>query len=104
MRVPPPEKISVLRVASLVAFVVVVCLFMFVSSRVGMRGAGLVMLAGAAVHVVQRRIPYGWEGREPSGYITGVAAVLLGALMGLIGVVALVQPDLMLALLGWDAQ
>lgn len=63
-----------------------------------------VMLAGATVQAIQRRIPYGWGGREPSGYITGVPAVFLSALMGLVGVVALVQPDLMLALWGWDTK
>ncbi len=69
-----------------------------------MRWMGAVMLYGAVMQIVQRRIAYGWEGREPSGYITGFPAVILGVLLGALGVAMLVQPELMLALFGWDRQ
>lgn len=69
-----------------------------------MRWMGVVTLFGAVVQIVQRRIAYGWEGREPSGYITGIPAVVLGVLLGALGVVMLVQTDLMLAVFGWDKQ
>lgn len=67
-----------------------------------MRGAGVVMLAVAGRHLVIRRIPYGWEGREPSGYITGVPAIVVGMLMGAVGFAMLAQPELMLVLFGWS--
>lgn len=102
MSIPPPERLSRWRIASFVAFAVVVALFLSVSSQAGMRGAGVVMLVVSGVQVVTRRIPYGWEGREPSGYITGAPAVVVGMLMGAVGVAMLAQPELMLVLFGWS--
>ncbi len=80
----------------------VVVLFSFVSTKAGMQGMGVLMLAGAGAQLATRRIPYGWEGREPSGHITGVPAVILSLLMGSIGIAMLARPELMLVLLGWS--
>jgi len=102
MPFPAPEPTSLWRIVQFGAFVVDVLLFLLVSSAAGMRGAGLLTLAGAAIQLVKRRIPYGWEGREPSGYITGTPAVILSLLIGLVGIAMIVQPELMLALLGWS--
>lgn len=102
MKLPSPEKLSASRLAALAAFVVVVALFQLVSSKAGMRGMGVVMLVGAGGQLVTRRIPYGIEGYEPSGYITGKFAVILSLLMGLVGIVMVAQPELMLALFGWS--
>lgn len=102
MQVPPSESKSAWRFAGMVSFAVGVALFLFVSSKAGMRWLGFVTLVGALVQIVQRRIAYGWEGREPSGYITGVPAVILGVLLGGLGLAMLVQPDLMLAIFGWE--
>jgi hypothetical protein len=102
MNIPRPEQLSLWRVASFVAFAVVVALFLLVSSKAGMRGAGVVMLVVSEIHLVTRRIPYGWEGREPSGYITGVPAVMVGMLTGAVGAAMLAYPELMLALFGWS--
>jgi hypothetical protein len=104
MKLQPPEKLSASRIASFCAFAVVVALFMFVSPKAGMRGLGVSMLVGDGVQAVTGRIPYGIEGREPSGYISGPAAVLLSLLMGLVGVAMIAQPELMLALFGWAAE
>lgn len=104
MRIPPPESSSVWRIAGWVSFAVTAALFMFVSSRAGMRWLGVVMLVGAAVQIIQRRIAYGWEGRAPSGYITGTPAVLLGLLLGALGLAMLAKPDFMLVLFGWEGQ
>ena len=92
------------RIAGIAAFAVTVLLFMFVSSLAGMRWLGIVMLAGAVVQIIQRRIAYGWEGREPSGFITGFPALVLGVLLGLAGAVMVAKPDLMLAIFGWQDQ
>ena len=102
MKLPPRERLTLWRVASIVAFALVVVLFMFVSSKAGMRGMGALTLVGAGVQLATRRIPYGWEGREPSGHITGVPAIVLSLLMGAVGVAMLARPDLMLVLFGWS--
>jgi hypothetical protein len=101
MKLPPPERLSLWRIASFVAFAVVVGLFVLVSSKAGMRGMGLLTLAASGVQLATRRIPYGWEGREPTGHITGVPAVVLSLLLGGLGMAMLVRPELMLVLLGW---
>jgi uncharacterized membrane protein YfcA len=103
-KVPPPERLSAWRVIGWASFAIGVALFLFIGSRAGMRWFGVVTLAAGAVQVVQRRIAYGWEGREPSGYITGVPAVLLGLLIGALGLAMLAKPDFMLVLLGWNDQ
>jgi hypothetical protein len=102
MKLPPSERLSRWRIAGFAAFAVVVALFVFVNSKAGMQGMGVLTLAGAGVQLATRRIPYGWEGREPSGHITGVPAVVLSLLMGILGIAMLARPQLMLALFGWS--
>lgn len=100
MKLPRRERLSRWRVIEFGAFIVVVALFQLVSYKAGMMGVGVMMLAGAVFQLVTRRIPYGWEGAEPSGYITGIPAVLLSLLMCAAGFAMLLQPEFMLALLG----
>jgi hypothetical protein len=99
MKEAPPEEPLVLRVAGTSSLAVAVALFIFVSSRAGMRWLGIVMLVGGIVQTIQRRIAYGWEGRPPSGYITGVPAVIVGVLWCALGVAMLAQPDFILQML-----
>ncbi|WP_417071017.1 hypothetical protein [Niveibacterium terrae] len=99
-----PEKLSIRRIVGWASFVVTIVLFAFVSSRAGMRWLGAATLAGAVVQLYRRRIAYGWEGQEPSGYITGIPAILFGLLLGALGLAMLGQPDIVLALFGWDNQ
>ena len=82
-------------------FAAVICLFTLVSPVAGMRGLGIVTIGSALGGIVSRRIPYGWEGREPSGQITGGLAVALSLLFGCLGVAMLTRPKLMLVLFGW---
>ncbi len=89
------------RIAGLVAFVIVVALFSFVSFQVGMVGLGASMMIAAGVQITVRRIPYGWEEKEPSGYITGFPAVLICLLLGAIGMMMIVRPEFVLTLFGW---
>lgn len=101
VKLPLPEKYSRWRTVSFAAFAVMAFLFLFVSSRAGMRGLGVVMLIGSGAQIAARRIPYGWEGKEPSGYITGFPALLVSLLMGTLGMAMIFQPALMLTLFGW---
>lgn len=101
VNLPPSERLTSWRLVGFAGFAAVVALFLLVSSKAGIRGVGALLLVGAAVQLATRRIPYGWEGREPSGHITGFPAVLLSLLMGAAGIAMLVRPDLMLMLFGW---
>ena len=85
----------------LAAFLIVVAVFLTLGTRAGTRTLGLVTLVVAAYHLRAGKISYGWEGRESSGYITGVPAILLACLIGLLGLAMLIEPGLMMALLGW---
>lgn len=104
MKIPPSENSTVWHIAGWTSFAVAVALFTLVGSSAGMRWLGVVMLIGAVVQAIQRRIAYGLEGREPSGYITGIPAVLLGLLLGALGLAMLAKPEFMLVLFGWDRQ
>jgi hypothetical protein len=64
-------------------------------------GAGVIMLIDAGVQITECRIPYGWEGKEPSGYLTGLPALLVSLLMGALGITMIIPPELMLTLVGW---
>lgn len=101
MKLPPTEHLSRWRLAGFGVFIVVVALFQLVSSKAGMMGVGIMMLAGGVFQLVTRHIPYGWERLEPSGYITGVPGVLLSLIMCAAGLAMLLQPDFMLVLFGW---
>ena len=97
MKLPPREPLLLWGIA---VFAGIVGLFLFVGEKVGIQGMGLVALIAGLIQIAKRRIPYGWEGREPSGYITGIPAVALGALMCIVAIAMLVRPELMLALFG----
>jgi hypothetical protein len=88
--------------AGLAAFLVPVVLFLFVSVRAGTRALGLVMTVGALTQQVKGRIPYGWEGRPPSGYITGWIATVLNLVFALAGLAIVVWPDVAMGIFGWS--
>jgi hypothetical protein len=90
------------RILSFVSFAFVIALFVMVSSRAGMRGMGLTAVVHSITLFVTQKIPYGIEGREPIGNITGLPAVLIAMLILVIGVAMLVLPDFMLDLFGWS--
>lgn len=96
----PPRKPFNLRDIAVVGGVA--ALFLLFGSSVGMRGLGCVIVLGALIGWKSARIPYGWEGHEPSGYISGVLAKMLLSLGGLIGVWMVWEPDLWLAIFGWS--
>ncbi|MRW92851.1 hypothetical protein GJ699_22895 [Duganella sp. FT80W] len=99
---PTPEKYPRWRIVRFAAFAVMVVLFIFVASKAGIMGAGVIMLIDAGLHIAECRIPYGWEGKEPSGYLTGLPALLVSLLTGVLGITMIILPELMLTLVGWS--
>jgi hypothetical protein len=88
----------------LAMFAVVVGLFLFVSTKAGTRGVGVCMLGGALIQLREGRIAYGWEGRPPSGHISGWPAKLVSVVFGALGLAVLIWPDVAMGVLGWDSK
>ena len=87
---------------ALAGFVVVVALFQFVSPPAGMRGMGVCMIIAAVRQHQSGRIAYGWEGRPPTGYLTGGLAWFMNGLLVLAGIGMIAWPQVTLGMLGWD--
>ena len=86
----------------LVAFLVVVGFFAFVSTKAGTRAMGACMFAGSLMQLREGRVGYGWKGQPPSGYITGGPARLLILVFGALGVAVFFWPEVAMGILGWD--
>ena len=97
----PPKKPFRWKFIEIAQFIAIVALFLFVGPKAGIRAVGVSLLVWAAAYLLTRRIPYGWEGQEPSGHVTGFAAVLISLVMCAAGAAMLVGPDFMLEVLGW---
>src|SRR3954465_16019232 len=89
-------------VLGMIAFLIVVALFMFVSAKAGTRGMGACMIAGAVMQQREGRIGYGWKGQPASGYITGRPATLLNLVFGALGLAVFIWPEVAMGVFGWD--
>jgi hypothetical protein len=91
---PPLKPISKWTVVQFFVFVAIVIVWLNVSVELALRMVGVLTIAGGAVQMWERKIAYGWEGHEPSGYITGIPAFLISAILIAAGVVLVVAPQL----------
>jgi hypothetical protein len=98
---PKTADASKLSVLGHSAFIVVVALFLFVSAKAGTRAVGIFMIISAVLQMRKGRIAYGWEGRPPSGYITGFISTVLNVVFVAIGLAMVVWPELAMGILGW---
>ncbi len=80
-------------VVSIVVFIVVVIGFAF-DRLIGWRLLGFAEAAWGAWMIITRRVPYGIEGRPPTGYVTGIPAVIIGLLAVALGAFFVVAPRL----------
>jgi hypothetical protein len=76
--------------------------YLALGAHAAVRAGGLLIMLYAYAEFLKARIPYGWEGREPSGYLEGTAAKVVAALFGLVGLAAAIAPDFMLVVVGWE--
>ena len=79
------------RVWSFIVFVLLVATFIW-DPIIGTRALGLVEVVLGVYWLKIRRVPYGWEGRPPAGYLVGWPAVAAGALAIGIGVFFVAAP------------
>jgi hypothetical protein len=89
------------RIGKYLGFALVMATFAFAGERAGARAAGVLVIAQAYILLSAKRLPYGWEGREPTGYITGPLIQVLAVLLGGLGAAFVAKPTLMLGLLGF---
>jgi hypothetical protein len=102
---PQPPQSAESSVIGWIGFLAVVALFLFVSTKAGTRGLGASLVVGSIFHHLSGRgIEYGWDGRPPSGVITGWPAVLLTTAFGLVGLAMAIWPEVAMGILGWDEE
>jgi hypothetical protein len=76
----------------LLVFVVLVVASIY-RLTLGIQFAGAAVIWTGFLFVRTARVPYGWRGQPPSGYITGIPAVVTGlAVIGL-GIYMLARPE-----------
>ena len=84
-----------------IGIALVVATFAFAGEKAGARAIGVLVIAQAYVLLSAKRIPYGWEDQEPSGYITGPFVQVLAILLGGFGAAFVARPLLMLGFFGF---
>ncbi|WP_298581749.1 hypothetical protein [uncultured Luteimonas sp.] len=84
-----------------VVFVALVVVSFAFGSIMLARAVGIVLVAGGLYSFWQGSIPYGIEGREPSGYLTGVPARLISVVAILLGLSAAIAAPKVACILGW---
>ena len=99
----PQSHSSESSIFEIVVFAVVVALFVFVGNKAGTRAVGGVMIIGAAWQQLKGRIPYGWEGPKPSGFLTGSLATVVNLILAALGFSVLVWPAVAMDVLGWSS-
>jgi len=89
------------QVAGYGTFVVLVVVFFAFGGVALTRALGVVVALGGAYNLRRGSIPYGIEGRAPSGHITGLAAKILSAAIITLGLLVAVKATEAACLLGW---
>ena len=91
-----PQTSALWRVLEQGGFVLSLVVFFLAGKNAGVRVMGLSMLVFACHCLFVRRIPYGWEGQEPIGYLTGIPAILCGLISFCIAIFMILEPALVL--------
>ena len=96
MTTPPIEDPISWRSALRVAFFIcIVILFLNDKPFLAIRLIGLQIIWQSYFQLMNPSIPYGWEGKPPSGYITGTFAKVLAIIFGSLGFALLIKPELL---------
>ena|SRR5688572_20996509 len=91
---PPPARVDRWTVLGVVCAIVIAIVWVNVSVVVAVRLWGMAIIGAAVAFLWCGRIPYGWEGCEPSGYITGGLAVFLNIVALAVGGTFMVVPEI----------
>lgn len=74
-----------LPIIQVAVFVVIAAAYFLGGSEIGKRVLGVCLIVGALFQQVVGKIPYGWEGSEPSGYLTGWKMLLVNLTLVAVG-------------------
>lgn len=77
-------------------FVLTLAVFFLAGKNAGVRVMGLSLLVFACHCLFVRRIPYGVEGQESIGYLTGILAIFCGLIALGIAIFMILKPALVL--------
>ena len=66
-----------------------------------MRCMGGLLTLGVLWSWRQKRIPFGWDGRPASGYITGWPVLMVKIIFALLGLLIAIWPDPFVAFFDW---
>jgi len=80
------------RLISAAVFVFLIAAF-FYDRTLGWRALGIAEVAFGFWVIRKRRVAYGWDGRPPSGHLSGPVALLIGALAIGLGGVFVLAPE-----------
>ena len=89
-------------IAGGVVFVAFVAAHYFVGSSAAVKVLGLGCVLCGVVWVLGRSVPVGVEGREPSLFIRGAGAVIVGLAIGGLGALLLLYSEPAACMLGWE--
>ncbi|MBI3728254.1 MAG: hypothetical protein HY254_07960 [Burkholderiales bacterium] len=91
-----PQAPTIWRVLEQGGFVLTLVVFFWAGKNTGVRVMGFSMLVFACHCLFVRRIPYGVEGQEPIGYLTGILAIFCGLIALGIAIFMILKPALVL--------
>lgn len=87
--------------AGAVVFIAFIGAHLMFGAKVAVKVAGVACVATGILWMLRRAVPVGVEGRPPSFYLSGWAAVLAGLAITIVGVGLLAYSGLAACLLGW---
>ena len=95
---PPAKKVTFGTLLEFAATFVVFAIWARWGDVPGVRALGVLTIVSGLIHGRDGRVEYGWQGREPSGYIEGPVAYLIIALFYVIGFTLVLFPAFVLSL------
>ena len=95
------DRSNLERILGYAVFAALVVVFFAFGPVMLARAVGIVLVAGGLHSFLRGSIPYGIEGREPFGYLTGIPARLVSVVAILLGLSAAIAAQEAACLLGW---
>jgi hypothetical protein len=78
--------------AGLIVFAILVVASIY-RVTLGIQFAGVAAIWTGGVLIRTRQVAYGWRGRPPSGYITGIPAIAIGIAVVSLGIYMPMRPE-----------